>query len=350
MTGPTLGVTLYSFTPLFHARTYDLWQLIDRVAADDLGPGLEMVGFQAVRGFPVISRELERTFKDHLDSTGLRPTSLGANADAGLRRDRPLTEDELVEYMEAQLRAAARLGFPIVRMQYSVTPDLIERLLPVAEGLGVTMGMEIHSPHHVHHPVMRALLERYEKLSSPHLGFIPDWGASLVRFPPSMLATYEARGVSPELTHAIAAEWEADTTVLMDDDDQDRQFEHYLAIAQSLGGGDVAQAFAINAVALFGHQQPQDWAEILPWIVHVHGKFYDIDTTGDEPAVPYRELLRVLVAGGYEGSMSTEWEGWHWNRDSDPFEMVAAQQRLTRRLLAELAADRSAAGPRAPSQ
>ena len=51
---PIQGVTLYSFTRAFHGRQYDLEGLIRRVADDGMGPGLEIIGFSAFRGFPDI--------------------------------------------------------------------------------------------------------------------------------------------------------------------------------------------------------------------------------------------------------------------------------------------------------
>ena len=42
-----------------------------------------------------------------------------------------------------------------------------------------------------------------------------------------------------------------------------------------------------------------EWADIMPQILHVHAKFYDIDENGQEPAIDYPELVRVFVEGGY---------------------------------------------------
>ena len=47
-----LGVTLYSMTNEWLARRFTLEQLLATVAELDLGPGVEMVGFQSLRGFP----------------------------------------------------------------------------------------------------------------------------------------------------------------------------------------------------------------------------------------------------------------------------------------------------------
>ena len=78
------------------------------------------------------------------------------------------------------------------------------------------------------------------------------------------------------------------------------------------------------------------WAEIMPHVVHVHGKFFDV-RDGREPVVPFEELFRVLVENGYTGYVSSEYEGWHWNTEADAFEMVEAQQALSRQVLQKLA-------------
>ena len=45
-----LGTTLFSFTSEFHSREYTFEQLVAEVARRNLGPGLEIIGFQSIRG------------------------------------------------------------------------------------------------------------------------------------------------------------------------------------------------------------------------------------------------------------------------------------------------------------
>jgi hypothetical protein len=335
---PKLGVTLYSLTPYFHARQYTFWDLIRIIGERNLGPGLEVVGFQSIKGFPRLPDGFEKQFRHAVDTAGLELSALGANADAGIHPDRLLSDDELEQYMLAQLETAHVLGFPTVRVQYSVTPNLMERLLPHAERLDLRLGMEIHAPHSVHHPDMLRLLELYEKLDSPHLGFIPDWGSSLTRVPPSMIDTYRQLGLSDELLTRFEATWNEfhRGPVVRSDADQFAQFTRIAQLGEELGAGDLAEHLMI-AVGLFGHQKPEDWKGFLPWVVHVHGKFYDIDADGNEPSIPHEVVLRDLVEAGYDGYISTEWEGWHWNKKDEPFDMVARQQALSRRVLDSLA-------------
>jgi len=342
MTGPQLGTTIYSFTREFHGHQASMEDLVRRVAAEGLGPGLEVVGFQSFRGWPFIDDATIGRFRDLVEETGLTATSLGANSDAGVRRDRRLTDDELVEYMEAQIITAARLGFRIVRVQYSVTPDDMERLLPIAEREDVTLGIEVHAHHSPRHPVFQALRERYDKLGSPRLGFIPDWGATMTQLPPSIIKAFRARGVSEDALAAVSNgfnELLAQGPVL-DDRTMPELFERFRGYVDQDGIRETANMLVSSAVGLFGRAPASDWDIVAPWSVHMHGKFYEIDEAGLEPAVPTRDILEVFVRHGYSGFISSEWEGWHWDRDSDATTLIRKHHQLVGGLIDELSANR----------
>jgi hypothetical protein len=89
----------------------------------------------------------------------------------------------------------------------------------------------------------------------------------------------------------------------------------------------------MKGMGLFGRQDPQAWREIGDDIVHVHGKFFEFDEDGNEPAVPYPELIGVLSDVGYDGFISSEWEGWHWIDGRDGFAVLAQHHALLRRLI-----------------
>ena len=341
---PRLGVTLYSFTRDFHAGRYTFEDLVVKAAEHGMGPGLEVIGFQSFRGFPNMSRDLETRFLRLVDEHGWELSCVDGNVDVAVRADRLLDEDELVEYVEAQLKAAGRLGFPVLRIQNQATPAVVERLLPTAERLDVKLGMEIHAPETVRSPWVLALRELYDRLDSPYLGFIPDFGASTRGISPSVFDTFRAQGVSQELLDEIAARWDELGTR---DFEAHEEIGNFIALAHRHGAGDHAVNLAVFAVGIHGHQDPQDWAEILPEVVHVHAKFFHIGDDGREPVVPIEELLDVLVQCGYTGYISSEYEGWHWDIESDAFEMVAREQALCRSVLERHAAvdDHSEVGP-----
>ncbi|HKT57044.1 MAG TPA: TIM barrel protein [Microbacterium sp.] len=329
---PIQGVTLYSFTRAFHGREYDLEGLIRKVAADGYGPGLEIIGFSSFRGFPAIDDAFAGRFRDLVAETGLVQTSLAINADIGIHRDRLLNQDELIEYMRRQIAAAAKLGFPIARVQISIEPDSMEALAPVAEQYGVTLALEVHADQYASHPRILALRDRYEKVGSPFLGFTMDWGATTVGFAPSLVEAYRRRGASEELLGKVVALW--DEFFLAgppaDQAEHGERFGRFIALGAQNGRPDLGIDFAINGTGLFGPARVADWLEIMPWITHVHGKFFGIDEHGEEPSVPVRDLIRLLVDNGYNGAISSEYEGWHWNHWQSPFEIIAGEQAVQR--------------------
>nr|WP_274636088.1 TIM barrel protein [Microbacterium bovistercoris] len=334
MTGgaPIQGVTLYSFTRAFHGREYDLEGLIRKVGADGYGPGLEMVGFSSLRGFPVVDDAFAGRFRDLIDEAGLVQTSLAINADIGIHRDRMLNQDELIEYMRRQIEAAAKLGFPIARVQISLEPDSMERLAPIGEAHGVTLALEVHADQYASHPRIRALRDRYEKIGSPFLGFTMDWGATTIGFAPSLLEAYRRRGASDELLAEVVALWDEffQAGPPADQDEHGQRFGRFIALGAENGRPDLGIDFGINGTGLFGPAPVDDWLEIMPWVRHVHGKFFGIDESGEEPSVPVRDLIRLLVENGYDGAISSEYEGWHWNHWQSSFETVAGEQAVQR--------------------
>jgi sugar phosphate isomerase/epimerase len=298
-----------------------------KVAELGLGPGLEIVGFQSIRGYPNISTEFERRFNSLIDRYGLEPSCLGANLDLARRPDRLMTPAEEVVYLEAQLIAAAKLGFPVVRVGSDVTTDTLERFLPAAERRKVKIGIELHSPVTIDSPKVQAFRELFDRLGSPYLGFIPDFGATMIELPPGILRSFRADGVPSEIVDLLSTVWNKDTDI-------GAKRAEFVEGAKAFGADETTISKLMVALGLFGRENPRAWLEIMPQVVHIHGKFYEHDEAGNAVAVPYPELIEILQEGGYQGIMSLEWEGHIWTEDLDSFTVVKRQHDLLQRLLA----------------
>lgn len=324
------GITLYSLTAEYRAGRYTLEEMIRRAGDLGVGPDVEIVGFQSIRSFPDVTDSFAARFRQMLDDAGLKPSCLGANVDTARRRDRHMTDAETVEYLSIQIDAAVKLGFPVMRIQFGARPAAIRALAPIAEKAGVKLGMEIHAPHSVEHPTVLALREIYEEIDSPYLGFIPDFGASVSAIPAGAVRQQRALGTSEEIIALIMDAWQSAHTRKTDAFSARREL---MAEVRERGGGPDAIGFAWRALTLWGGQPPHMWTEIMPRVVHVHGKFFDIDEDGNEPSVPYADLMRVFADAGYEGTISSEWEGSSWAAAPDGFAMVSRHQALMRRHL-----------------
>jgi hypothetical protein len=320
-----LGLTLYSASAEFRAGWYDFDGLLDRVAELGIGPGIEIVASQMIRSYPEVSDEFVATWRAAFDRHGFDASSFGANLDMGRRRDRDMTPDEEFEFSETLFRGAKKLGFPLVRIQ-SAKPDLLKRLLPIAEELELVLAYEIHAPMGPNAPEILKVREAYEKLDSPLLGFVADFSATMHSMSPTLLRAVRRAGLDDDAVDRLQEIWATDAPMR----ERQEEFIGYLR------GRDFDPArlgsFAHLAFNMHGHVAPAEWADIMPQIKHVHAKFYDIDDNGQEPAIDYPELVRVFVEGGYRGYWSSEWEGHAFAElgEVDPLVLVRRQHDLIR--------------------
>lgn len=325
---PILGVTLYSFTNEWLQRKYDLDSLVAKVAELKLGPAVEVVGFQSIRSFPDVTPEYVRYFRNLFDEYELVPSCLGANLDVGIRKDRLMTPDETQDYITRQIVTAQKLGFSVVRIQAFAKPDVLDRIIPVAEKAGVHVASELHSPLTIDNPVVIELLEYYRKIQSPALGFIPDFSATMTAPPEVYWESLRQAGATEGLVEAVEAIWH--TKVPM--------FEKFKAVAeagQKFNASPAVFGQLNTAITMFGNMPVDGWRELLPYSRHIHGKFYDISPEGVEPSIPYPQLMALLKDTGYTGSISSEWEGHAFTGEQVGFERVKAWHAMCAGLLAD---------------
>jgi sugar phosphate isomerase/epimerase len=319
--GPRLATTVFSFSREYHSHRYWFDQLVEEVAALGLGPGLEIDGFQCIRGFPHVTDEFAYRFKSLLDRCGLEACCLDAFPDFARR------PDEQVTFLETQIKAARKLGIPLMWLSAFVQPEILARLLPAAERCGVKLGVEIGAPLSLDGPEVAAYRSLFDRMSSPYLGFIPDFGATTTEIWPGTLESLRRDGLSSELIDLLVEIWRSDGTM-------EQKGPRLIEGAQRLGADAVAIGKMMPILALFGRERPRKWLDVMPYVVHVHAKFYEINSAGNAVGVPYPELLTLFKNAGYSGFLSLERGGQIWAEPIEYiFAAVKAQHDLCRRLL-----------------
>lgn len=323
-----LSTSLFSYAYEWNSGRYsfeDLFSITKQVA---LGPGLEIIGFQSFRGFPFVTEQDVAETKRLMEKYSFEPACLDSNTDIARRRDRLMTEDETVEYLEPQILAAQRLGFPVLRVQMTTKPGVLRRLAPIAEKAQVKLGMELHTPYQVDHPAVMAVRELYDELNSPYLGFVPDFGTSMRAIPDALLYSFKEAGVQDEWIAITKEIWYKDVP-------PPAKFAELHERVAPLGAtppqiGRLNMAFSMN-----GRQPVEKWREIVPQTVHLHGKFYGFDENGEEPSIDYAAILKVFHEGGYDGFISSEYEGSAFTDEFSAFDMVAKHHTLIQMLNAK---------------
>lgn len=326
-TGPQVGVTLYSFTNPWLNRAFDLDGLCREVVRRGMGPNIEIIGFQSFKEFPDVSDEFAARFRDLMAETGLNPVSCAINSDRFMKPgQQPIDDAALVEYHKRQLRSAKKMGFKLVRYQFALPVELLPEIAPYAEELDIRMGVEVHAPMWAGHPAVQAYGEMYDKLNTPYLGWIPDFGGTASRIPESMLNAARAAGAAESLLDKLKEVW---LEPGMSHEKAGKLREWALAN----GHAPLHIQAASLAFFILANNDPKSWAALVDRTIHIHGKFYGMGADGREEAIDYETILPLFRDGGFTGTMVSEWEGHAYMAD-DGFDQVAAHQAMCRRIFA----------------
>lgn len=319
------GVSLYSFQEEYFLRKLTLEQCIARAA--ELGAlGIESIAEQMMPGFPHLSDEFYATWHRWMDKYGTTPTCHDMMLDTKKYKHRLLTLDEQVASVERDLKHAHRIGAKVVRMLVFCEPALLERCIPIAERYDVKMGVEVHAPWHFDHPWIMRIIELIERTRATHLGFVPDMGIYTKRLPRVVRDRAERNGGTPRILDFVCQSYEAGILA-----------EYTIFETRKMGGNPVDIAFAEQC----RHNvwsPPKRLTEYRPYIFHVHAKFYDMVDDTHEYSIPYDQIVAALIKGGYDGYLSSEYEGNRHIQDAfpvDSIEQVRRQHAMFRTLLGE---------------
>lgn len=329
-----LGITLYSLTSEFAAGLYTPETLIKAAADEGLGPGVEFNFAQMLRTYPDVDDEFVRMWRDSLERYDLVPSAVGTNLDMGRRKGDDMSPDEEYEFLARQLKSANTLGFKTIVIR-SHGMELLRRLLPLAEQYDMRLGYEIHAPSGPNDPRVLKIREMYDEIGSERLGFTADFSSTMHSLSPTLLRTLRSMGMPEEYFPVMDEIWRKPKPM----HERNQEFEDFLT-AQGFDWARLGP-FTRLAFNMHGLVPPEEWLDIMPQMFHVHAKFYDIDESGNEPAMDIPRIVRQFVKGGYKGFLSSEWEGHAFADlgESDPIDLVKKQHALMRRAIEDTVAE-----------
>jgi sugar phosphate isomerase/epimerase len=319
------GVSLYSFQEEYFLRTMSLEDCIAAAAA--IGArGIEIIPEQSIPGYPHLADEFVQTWHGWMKTYGTTPVATDLFLDTKRYPDRWLTTDEQVASVRQDIDIAVLLGASVIRAIINTPPEVMEQAAPYAEDHGVRLLLEVHAPFHYKHPWIVRHLEVMDRTGSPALGLMPDMGTYVKRFPRVVSQRALRDGARPDLVELIVSTYDdhGDVHGLMD-------------TVNYMGGGPVEVGLARQATH-FTWNDPRNMLEHMSRIGHIQAKFYEMTEDGTEYSIPYDEIIPVLVEGGYDGYLSSEYEGNRHIQDAypvDSVEQVRRQHVMFQRLLGE---------------
>ncbi len=275
-----LGVSLYSYGADFLV-TMTLEDCLADIA--DMGAtGVEILADTHIVGYPNPSTRWVDEWHHLIQTYELTPTCYSSWIDTRLHKNRPLTGDEAFAILRRDIELAHRLGFTIIRPKLGVVsqdllPDpvwreAVARALPDAEKYNVRITPEIHAPTPLKSKIVDDYLALAKETGTNYFGLLVDTGIFQDR---------ERTADHSDSTH-IFGPVTSDPAIKAEAD---------RAMTAPLG------------------EDPADLVAVMPYVFHIHAKFWDMTDDLTDRHIPWDRVIKALIEGGYKGSLSSEYEG-----------------------------------------
>ncbi len=342
------SVSLYSYQDEYYDGILDLEGCLKETAKTG-ATGVELLAEQMIKRFPnPIEDEAfrEKWFND-LKKYQLEPSCYDAFLENRIYFNRTLSIGEQINMMKRDLRLASLLGFRVIRTLVSTPMEVIEGSLEYAERVNVKIGLEVHAPFSLNSDWADGYLEMIRRTGTKYFGFIPDMGIFCKNIPDVVRDKARRQGASErciEIVDNAYAERVARgfTKIRYDLNLGKANMEYRMAngmkemvdAIKAAGGKEADLAYG-DASFVYSWSEPQDIIDNIDYIFHTHAKFYNMHEDYTETAVAIPEVVAAFRKAGYNGYLSSEYEGGEHLRDVgvDSIEQVRRHQEALRRAI-----------------
>lgn len=335
------GVSLYSYQQAQFFRKMD-WKDMVREVRESLGTdGIEIIDEQTIRDYPFASDEFVYDWNSFLARYDMKAVTMDVYMDVHQFRDHVMTYREAAERLKNDIKLAARLGFANVRPLSAVPAEVIEMALDTAEKYNVRIGREIHAPIPIkpRGPVYgmggwmsderlrqcELMIDLAQRTGSKHVGLVPDMG--IFQHSPTQVGIDYARrhAKNPDVVDFILA-----------NSKQYAQPDMRKIVDEKFAGhgleGSMISRLCLHEMAA----RPEDIVEIIPYIISIHGKFYNMTEIPGKPGqyeelcIDYETPLRLLRENGFDGYINSEFEGQRDQQDRGLAHLVDEVEQVRR--------------------
>jgi sugar phosphate isomerase/epimerase len=292
------GVSLYSYQQAYFKKEIDLEGAVKAAAAAG-ATGIELIPEQMPVGrYPNPTDRDIAWWKELMTKYGTTPTCMDAFMDSRMYKGRYLTLPEQVNLMERDLKLASQLGFFCIRVLCHVRPEVVEAALPIAEYYGVKMGLEVHAPLTLTGEWVSNYVEMVERKGSPYAALIPDFGIFGRGMNGAMQKAAILKGADPVLLDKANQIIKAGGNVAPVIEEFKRQ------------GAGSDTIMVIQMTSMMNRYNNPEWLRPLAkHLCHFHAKFYLMDENYQESSIDYAGPVKVLKEVGFDGYLSSEFEG-----------------------------------------
>lgn len=346
------GVSLYSYQQAQFFKQMN-WKDMIREVHDNLKTdGIEIIDEAIIKNYPFPSEQFIFDFNNEMARYNMNAVTMDIYLDVHQFRDHIMTHKEAAERLKNDIKIAAKLGFKNVRPLCLVPIDVIEMALETAEKYDVKIGKEIHAPLPIK-PGARVqpktgmaaaldfrmseqIIELADRTGSKHIGLVPDFG--IFQHSPSQVSIDYAKRQA-KIPEAIDFILENSKNYSLDDIGTllSEKYPNH-----NIDPGTIERMSLHESSA-----SPEDIIDIIPYIVSIHGKFYNMtEISGksgcyEDLAIDYETPIKYLKENGFNGYINSEYEGQRDQQDRgieflpDEVEQVRRHHEMLSRLIGE---------------
>lgn len=304
------GITIYSW----HRQVEQgklTWEDCIKAAVKMGCNGMELLGQLYFRYCPEALKEDIDSWEEMMWKYGTKTIAHDFFVDKTMYAHRNLTVREGVDIVRRHALFAKSINCPIMRIGGQVDPEIFRQSIPILEDLGVKMGLEIHSGSSSFClPQVQDVIEVIRQSGSKYIGIVPDMSMFCKEVSQSQLALARSEGVDEKLVEEVENLYKQVDNV---------KFRDFCNEQMERARDEATKGF-LARVRRTEYYDPKVLLEHMPYIIHCHGKFYEMTDDCEESTIDYPGILRTLVEGGYDGYISAEYEGKPINGDTfEPF-------------------------------
>lgn len=320
------GVSFYSYQQSQFFKQMN-WKDMIREVHDNLKTdGVEIIDEATIKNYPFPTEEFIFDWNNEMARYNMKAVTMDIYLDVHQFRDHIMTYGEAAERLKNDIKIAARMGFANVRPLCLVPIEVIEMALPTAEKYNVRIGKEIHAPLPIKPGVKEKpkfgmgaaldfrmseqIMELADRTGSRYVGLVPDFGI-FQHSPSQVTVDYAKRHVK----NPDAVDFIRENCTVFDLN----EFPKLLDEKYSGHGMDFGMIERLSMHE--SSADPKDLIDIIPYIVSMHGKFYNMTEIEGKPgrfedkAIDYATPMKILREHGFEGYIDSEYEGQRDQQD-----------------------------------
>ena len=371
------GVSFYSYQQSQFFKELDLEAQICEVGTNLYGAdGIEILDEMSLRKYPNPPSEFFEQWFLWMEKYGTTPVTMDVFSDVHQFRDHIMSISECADRLKSDILLAKKMGFKNVRTLATTPAEVMIEAIPVAEECDIKLGKEIHAPIPLNGQYVNEIVEYCKKTGTKHLGIVPDWGIFAFRPSEVTLDWYVRQGAKRESCDLVkelcmdnylgkSNELNEIDLSLYSAGNVESMFHRYLKHGEA--PADLIPAFnkmqgmirdnvpgyteldfeVMGQALLLSRSKAEDLSGLMPFIISIHGKFYNMSEIQDKPgtyqdiALDYENPIKFLKENGYEGYINSEYEGQRRFQDRgmedliSEVDQVRKHQEMLKRLIGE---------------